>query len=213
MQMRPTLFFLITCLLLSLAGCDSTQTEKSKEEEKSKDSLVETTPKEEVNTVADLRNECVRGQASAIVKKEVFKKSTFAVQADSLTGIEIVELPNGDLLTIKNWGCEYYVLTFRFETSRFQNDTSDLPFWFDKAQDFLIDIKNGIQAPIDLAGGIQALNSRCESSFHMNYESFSIGDEVDYGDGDMRSFVVVDRIQKLSEKKYAIEISFAVGPL
>lgn len=212
-KMKTNISLLLFASIFAFASCSSEKDKAEKKETNAKDSLVETKSEEVKNTVPDMRLDCVRGQATSIVNKDVFKNSKFTVQADSLTGIETVELPNGDKLSIKNWGCEYYVLTFRFETSRFQKDTSDLEFWFDQAQNLLLDVENGIKAPIDWKGGIQALNGRCESSFHMDYESFNVGDEVDYGEGEMRTFVVIDRIQKISEKKYAIEISFAVGPL
>jgi hypothetical protein len=211
--MKKNFFLFLFSLSITIFSCNSSNEKAETKETPKKETVSDSSKIVVENKVPDLRLDCVRGQATSILKKDVFKKSTFAVQADSLTGIEIVELPNGDKLSIKNWGCEYYVLSFRFETSRFQKDTSDLEFWFDQAQNLMMDVEKGIDAPIDLKGGIQALNGRCESSFHMNYESFNVGDEVDFGDGDMRTFAVIDRIQKISEKKYAVEISFSVGPL
>src|ERR1051326_6096260 len=69
-------------------------------------------------------SDCVRGTPEPVVKKNIFPKTTFQLQADGLTAYETVDFDNGDKLIITNAGCEYYVLTFRFETARFKNERS-----------------------------------------------------------------------------------------
>jgi hypothetical protein len=83
------------------------------------------------NSIAQ-NNNCVRGQAEPVVKKLVYPNSQFQLQADSLTAIEIVNFSNGDKLIIRNWGCESYILTFRFEASRFWTLKINLGFGLKK---------------------------------------------------------------------------------
>ena len=130
------------------------------------------------------------------------------MQPDSLSGIETVNFENGDKLIIKNWGCEYYVLTFRFETSRFQQDTTDLKYWFKTATGLVTEIFDGVDSPIDIKKGITQLTNHIDSD-----KNLKLGDEIDFGGNEIREFVSVDRIEKLTDKKYAVEISFATGSL
>jgi hypothetical protein len=165
-------------------------------------------------TPNQIQNEkCARGKAEPIINKTVYPKTTFVLQPDSLSGIETVTFDNGDKLTIKNWGCEYYVLTFRFETSRFQRDTTDLKFWFKTATGLVTEIFNGVDSPIDIKKGITQLANHIDSDQPTNFRNLKLGDEIDFGGNEIREFVSVDRIEKLTDKKYVVEISFATGPL
>lgn len=51
----------------------------------------------------------------------------------------------------------------------------------------------------------------------MNYlkenEDYSLRQEIVYEDDLIRDFVTFDRIQKINDKRFAIEISYATGPL
>ena len=159
------------------------------------------------------QTKCIRGAAKPIINKSIYPKTTFVLQPDSITGIETVTFENGEKLTIKNWGCEYYVLTFRFETSRFQQDTTDLKYWFKTATRLVTEIFNGVDAPIDIKKGLNQLKNHIESDQPTNFKNLKLGDEIDFGGSQIRNFVSVDRIEKLTDKKYAVEISFATGPL
>ena len=157
--------------------------------------------------------DCTRGKAEPIIKKSVFPNTTFKIQPDKLTGIEVVNLNNGDKLIIKNWGCEYYVLTFRFETSRFQEETTNLPFWFKKSVILLSEITSGIDSPINIKDGIEKLLIKIDDEQKNNYQNLTLEDEIDFGGEDIRDFITIDKIEKINDRKYAIEISFSKGPL
>ena len=43
--------------------------------------------------------------------------------------------------------------------------------------------------------------------------NLKLKDEIDFGGEDIREYVTLDRIQKIDDKKYAIEISYITGPL
>ena len=206
---------LILVLTIGLFACISV-TNKSKNtsgESVSKDSL-SLTASQNFETPNQIQNKnCVRGKAKPIINKTVYPQTAFVLQPDSLSGIETVTFDNGDKLTIKNWGCEYYVLTFRFETSRFQRDTTDLKYWFKTATRLVTEILNGVDAPIDIKKGITQLTNRIDRDQSTDFKNLKLRAEIDFGGNEIRDFVSVDRIEKLTDKKYAVEISFATGPL
>lgn len=153
-------------------------------------------------------SECIRGQAESVINKSVYPNASFKLNSDNHTGTESIELVNGEKLIINNWGCEYFVLTFRFETERFHADTTDIKYWLDKAVSLMREIEKGLDAPLDIKGGTLATEN-----FLKEKKEYNLGDEIVYDDDFIRDFVTLDRIQKIGEKKYAIEISYATGPL
>lgn len=162
-----------------------------------------------VNTPPIVRQQCVRSIAKPIVKRSVFPKTSFRLNKDKLTGIETVNFKNGEKLIINNAGCEYYALTFRFETARFQARVSDLDFWFKKAVLLMNEIHRGIRAPIDLKKGTAAL----DRYISRNRSNLKLTEEIDFGGSDIRDFVSINKLQKLRGQRFALEISFATGPL
>lgn len=162
-----------------------------------------------VNNFAQTNEDCVRGQAEPIIKKRIYPNTTFAIQSDSLTAIETVKFSNGDNLIIHNWGCEYYVLTFRFETSRFNTDTTNMKYWYVNSVKLMNEIKHSIEAPVDIGKGIDVLNKYISA----NAFNLKLNKDIDFGINEVRNFVTLESISKISKKRYAVTISFAVGPL
>ena len=152
-------------------------------------------------------SDCIRGIAEPILKKDFYPNSIFKLNADSITAIETVYLKNGDKLIIENDGCEYYVLAFRFETSRFQGDTTDILFWLDKGHKLLTEVEQGINSSM-ATDGILGIKTFLDSK-----KSIVLGEQITFNDSEIRFFGLVRRVQKMTDNKYGIEISFAVGPL
>jgi len=75
------------------------------------------------------------------------------------------------------------------------------------------DILVGLQSPIDIKKAINKLNNHIDNDKTNNYKNLKLGEEIDFGGDDIRSFVSVDRIEKLTNRKYAVEVSFTTGPL
>ena len=161
----------------------------------------------------EYKGDCVRGQAEPIVKKKVYPNTTFTLQPDKLTAYETVTFDNKDKLIIHDWGCEYYVLTFRFETSRFQEDVKNLPFWYQKAHLLMTEIMKGLNTPFVTSKELGTLKAFTDEKIKTNPESFKLEEEIDHGDNEIRNYITVDKIEKLTDKKFAIEISFSIGPL
>jgi hypothetical protein len=160
------------------------------------------------NSIAQ-NNNCVRGQAEPVVKKLVYPNSQFQLQADSLRAIEIVNFSNGDKLIIRNWGCESYILTFGFETSRFLDTKNKLGFWLEKAIILMKEVENGINAPINIKKGIKALEKHLKNSKKNNYKDLKLEEEINFEDNiEIRDFVRIDKVEKQENKKLVLEISF-----
>lgn len=162
---------------------------------------------------SNINDDCTRGPAEPIINKDYYPNTTFVLQPDSLTGIETVIFDNGDRLTIKNWGCEYYVLTFSFETTKYKQDTSDLLFWHESACQLMSSIVAGIKAPIDIKKGIVSLESYYLKNKGNKLSLLKLGEEIDINTNEIRSFVMLDRIEKVTNHKFRVSLSFVTGPL
>jgi hypothetical protein len=152
--------------------------------------------------------DCSRGAAEPVVKDSVFPHTHFQLQSDHLTGIETVSFDDGDQLTIHNHGCECYVLTFRFETDRFSGDTTNMAYWYPVILQLLEKIEPGIDAPVDMGKGIEKLKKYIAAN-----DAPKLHEALDYGINEVRYYVEVERIEKITEKRFAIEVSYVVGPL
>lgn len=199
--------------MVLLFGCESKKASVQDEIGSSKAIVEDTTQNENIapdSSGNDFDSGCVRGHAESVTKKSIYPKAIFKLNPDNHTGVEIVDLENGDRLTIKNWGCEYYVLTFRIETDRFQADTTNMIYWLDKAVTLMKEIEGGIDAPLNISRGIEAISAHITS---MDSRAYELGEEIVFNDDVIRDFVSLDRVQKINERRFAVEISFATGPL
>jgi hypothetical protein len=210
--------YLFICLATLLAACNSSTDTKQTTEEKtmSIDSLVvkQPVPVAPLSTLStDTSKNCTRGAAMPVIKKSIFSKSTFSLQPDKLTGIETVDLDKGDRLIIKQWGCAYYVLTLRFETSRFQNEPGNVGFWYKRAVTLVNEVAKGVDAPVELSKATEAIVARIEEDVPNGYKNLKYGEEIEYANGAIREFISIDKAEQLSDKRFAIEITIARGPL
>ena len=209
-MIRPHQIFI--AILITLLGCNQAKNQKITADlnaQTLKPELIINSTDSETSSEVD----CIRGAAEPIIRKSVFPDSNFKLQSDKITGIETVNFDNGSKLIIKNWGCEYYCLTFRFETTRFQEDTTNLQFWYKKSVLLISEILNGLEAPTDIKKGTNSLVNYIDLDLPNNYVNLKLKDEIDFGGEDIREYVTLDRIQKIDDKKYAIEISYITGPL
>lgn len=215
MKMTPRIIGTILTMIL-LVGCE---TKKTSDQNEITSDITNTDDTTVNNSIAsdsikagdDFDNsECIRGQAESVTKKTIYPNAIFKINSDNHTGIETVDLKNGERLIINNWGCEYFVLTFRIETERFQADTTNTIYWLDKAVILMREIENGIDAPLNIQGGIEAIPIHMAS---MDSRTYELGEEIVFKDDIIRDFVTLDRIQRINDKRFALEISFAKGPL
>jgi hypothetical protein len=157
---------------------------------------------------------CVRAVPTAIVKKSVFPNSYFVLKQTQSgdfkipIGIETIKLPSGDKLTIENSGCEYFTLSFKFETARNGKSLSNRRYWSNRLIKLMQQIEPGTESPISIEQGIAALETDISQHPKLN-----IGKEIDYGGSEIRSIVAIDRIEQISTSKVALVARFSYGPM
>lgn len=198
--MKITLVYLSALVLFS---CNSA-TNKQPAPILQKDTLVE-----QADTTDKLSSDCARGIPEPVIEKEDYTNAVFTLANDSSTATETLKLSNGDRLTITHTGCEYYTLAFRFETGRYAADTADLKYWYATASKLLTPLISATQAPINIKRGVMFLGyetAKPETELYLN-------EEIDFGGEDIRESISLNRIEKLSNNKYAVEITFSIGPL
>ncbi|UOQ71385.1 hypothetical protein [Hymenobacter cellulosilyticus] len=157
--------------------------------------------------------DCPRGAAEPVVRRKIFSRTTFRLLPDKHSGLETVVLPSGDQLTIRHEGCEYYVLRFRFTTTRFRQSPAALEAWFRNAAQLLAEAQPGINAPMNIAAAIKALRTYTSRHAKSAAEPLTLNAEIEFGDENMRRFLTIDQVRKLTGNKVAVEVSLAVGPL
>lgn len=195
-RLSTAIYLLFVVYTLAGVACTSSSETNQAEDEKTA----------RADTPGDLP--CKRETAKPIVEKSIYPNSVFELQPDHLSGIERVDLDNGDHLIIHNYGCESYVLTFRFETSRFQNDTSNIPFWYKRTVSLMSEISAGMHPPFDISAGINRVISEIEKDVENGFQGLRFRKQMDVGDTLIGEHVTIDPVQQLTGKKYAIEITF-----
>lgn len=156
--------------------------------------------------------ECPRGAALPVIKKTVFPDARFALQADRTTGIETLTLASGDKVSVKQSGCEYYVLGVRFETSHFAADTTNLAYWGHASLELMHSLSKGLDCPLEISNALKKLSKKLDSG-STGQSGLQLGDEIDFGGPDPRQYLTLDRITQIDSQHYAIELSFSYGPI
>jgi hypothetical protein len=196
-------------LLFLAAGCQSRNDETQSADVAAYDSIESVTDSSAQATGDAVEFvDCVRGPAERVVKATVEPQPQFELDRIKNIGTETLQFQNGDRLIITNGGCEYFVLTFRFETSRFSADTADMLYWLDKSAVLMREITEAIDAPLDLNDGVAAI-ARVKGPA----TKYDLHQEIVYADGEIRQFVALNRVQQLTPTRYAVEVMYALGPL
>jgi hypothetical protein len=151
--------------------------------------------------------ECIRGEPEPSLNLNIFPSRKFT-SISKTKAIETASLTNGDQLIIKHGGCEYFVQTYRFETSRFQADTSNLIFWYKNAVKLLNEIASANESPIDINAGLYSMINYIDT-----YSEKNLNAEIEIVDSEIRQFVTLDRIEQLGNDRFGIEVTFSIGPL
>lgn len=162
--------------------------------------------------IAETGTDCKRKEPMPIVKKGSFPDERFELQPGRQVGIETFKNQNGEKVTIKNWGCEYIALTFHFETARFEGELSNTGFWYKRTATLLNELSGKLDAPIDIAKGAERIVTEIENDVPNGYQNLKLNKELDFEDSP-RSFVSIDKVEKIDSQKFAIEVTFAKGPL
>jgi hypothetical protein len=158
--------------------------------------------------------DCVRSVPEPILMKSVFPTKTFTKTKNKentgeTIGFEKVKVNKNVDLTIKNYGCENYTLTFQFLVGNQSQRIGDTKFWYDKAFELMNLVKKGIRREdINLINrGLKAISNYRKKTKNPKYEN-----HIDFGGKEIRDVVVLERVVRQG-KKHKVEISFGVGPL
>lgn len=158
--------------------------------------------------------ECVRSVPEPILKKSVFPKTTFTKtkneeNTSETIGYEKVKINKNVDLTIKNWGCENYTLTFQFLIRNQSQKIGNTKFWYDKAIELMNLVKKGIRAEdISLINrGLKAFSVYRNKSKNPKYENY-----IEFGGTEIKDVVVLEKVTEQGGN-HSLEISFGVGPL
>ncbi|MDO7884167.1 hypothetical protein [Hymenobacter cheonanensis] len=200
---------LVVSSLAMLSACDLKADEQAGKSEISARAALTDNKQPPQDSTVEKSVGCVRGQAEPIIKKNYFPATSFVLQPDSMTGVETVRFKNGDKLIITNWGCESYVLTFRFETSRFRANNSNLNYWYAAAGELMNETVPGVDAPVDIKAGVRALKSYAAK----NARHLRIRTELDFGGGEAARIATFDTIAKMPGNRTEVVLSFTAGLL
>lgn len=79
----------------------------------------------------------------------------------------------------------------------------------------MTEIIKGLDTPFVTSKKLATLKSFTEDKIKTNPKSFKIGEKIKLSGDDsvIRNFITVDKIEKITDKKFGIEISFSIGPL
>jgi len=208
MKLHSLFIAVFTGLLALLLACQTKPTDTSQQDVDTVITL--DNPTAEDSAAIDggpIDMPCVRSQAEPVLKKEKFPDAVFRLNDDNHSGTESALLPSGDKLIITNGGCEYYVLTFRFETSRFQHDTTDLKFWGAKMVAWMTELDGSLDAPIAVSKGTAVLKQYLQTHKPELYQ------DIEFEPGEIRSYITLDRVQQMDAQRFAVELSYLLGPL
>ena len=84
--------------------------------------------------------------------------------------------------------------TYRFETTRWQADTTDLSFWYKKLINLLGEIEKADQSPIDMKAGFNTIADYIDQNKEIKLEH-----DIDSADSEIRQFVTLDRNEQLDK--------------
>ncbi len=204
---------LICCLLLENCKPSAKQwaATKSDRPERAEEVKMPVDSPQTVDTSTD--DDCPKGAATPVVKQALYPSAKFVLQPDRRTGVETLELPDGDRLLIKQSGCEYYVLTFTFETSRFSADTANIIYWGNAALSLMHSVEKGLQTPLDINGALSELANRLKGDETTAAEPLKLEEELDFGGPDPRQYLTLNRISRLARQRYQVELSLSYGPI
>jgi len=158
-------------------------------------------------------DECARSEPEAIIKRDVFPKTTFRLKRNKTypyqkLGYETVDFENGDKLLIEHTGCENFTLVFHYETHRFSRATKDVQFWHETSISLVEKTVKGIEKTELPKNGLKALISHIEKSEQLRYKEL-----VEFCKSEIGCVVSLDGVKRLENEGVEIVISFGIGPL
>ncbi|MDI1256378.1 MAG: hypothetical protein PSV16_09765 [Flavobacterium sp.] len=204
-------YIAIICIsFLSLVSCNKNETKSASPEKPQPETIA---PKDTVGnkTPEEAEDPCVAGTPEPIIRRDHVANYKFKILTKQ-TLEETALLNNGDHVSIIIGGCEYYTLTFRFETSRFNDPTDDIAAWYANAHDLVTEnLATWGNPNIEIKRGLMALSDYRNKNIENGQLKFN--EEIDFDSDEIRNFVILEKIEKLENGKFAVTVVFSRGPL
>ena len=74
-------------------------------------------------------------------------------------------------------------------------------------------VAKGIDVPLQVDTALNKLALRLEKDKLGNGIKLAVGEEIDFGGPDPRQYLIIDRVTRLANQRYAIEVSLSYGPI
>lgn len=153
-------------------------------------------------------DDCVRGLPEPVLKKAVFPAAKFQLNKARREGTETAQLRNGTRLTIRNRGCEYYTLTFRFEGQLTAAAPANTRAWYWQAAALLRQTAPGLDAAIHPLKAAAALARAADAK-----AGPALNRELHYDGEDIRETVTLEKARQTGPNGYSLEFTVSLGPL
>jgi hypothetical protein len=152
-------------------------------------------------------DDCTRSLPEPVLKKAVFPTARFQLDKVRREGRETAQLSGGTRLSLRNWGCENYVLTLRFE-GRLAAVPADTRAWYRQAAALLRQTAPGLDAPVDALQAAAVLTRAAGAK-----AAPALNQELSYGGPGIAKTVTLEKGRKVGSSGYDLALSLAVGPL
>ena len=189
---------------LILLGCQSNSINES-----GKYSNIDSThifTQDTTNVYDSIHDECIRGLPEPFLNKSMFRSTSFRLI--NREGFETGLLENGDRLDVKNYGCEYYILSFSFQTTRFRTDSLNFILCCDQILDLLYEVKNKATSAVAINDMINTFEK-----LKMGKSANNFQDEFIIYEGDISTQLKVNRIRQISGYTANYIFDYSIGPL
>jgi hypothetical protein len=163
----------------------------------------------------EAKEECIRGEPEPLFNQQSpnVKQHTFTLKSSHEADEEVL-FKSGDVLKIKNWGCEYFVNTFHYESKSIQGSNSDVSYWFRESANALKKVsESNPNVMFDFQKAAMTLESKIKEGSELSFDHLPFpvdGDGVEF----LQTQVVVKNGGLLKEKKVGfVDFELMKGPL
>jgi hypothetical protein len=111
-----------------------------------------------------------------------------------------------DQLTVTPVADRKNTLRLLFETSRFDDDISNIQFWYKKTTLLVYESRDGLKDSIDAIGASHGLANHIDKDLHNNYSNLRYDQKIPFGDKSYTNTIILKKVEKISEGRYAIEV-------
>ena len=154
---------------------------------------------------------CPRSEPTPILQAKSNAIVSHSFQLTDGTGVEEVQLRSGEAIRIKNWGCEYYVLTFSIEPAIARKAGLGSRAAYERAAAWLLRLKElhgDIPFDLDLAARALRQQYRKNHTPVFGTEVPVVGDGTDF----LQTHILVEQPEGI-RKAGTLQFSLFKGPL